>query len=426
MASRISLEAIRKKLVGKRLNEREIRAVIEDLVNEELKDICLAYFLAAGFSHGFSNEETYFIIKAMVETGERLSFKGVVADKHSTGGVAGTRTTMILVPIVASCGFKVPKNSSRAITSPAGTADVMEVLAPVTFSAERIEKIVNEVGGCVVWGGSLNIAPADEKMIRVERPLNFESFDNIIFSVMAKKIASGATHLVIDIPVGPTMKIRHFKDAEMISKKFNYIASRFGIKLAVDVNHTFEPAGNGAGPVLEARDVLAVLERRKGRPMMLEKKALRLTGKLLDLCFGEKRGGFKKIRKRYKELGENGERLAKEILDSGVALDKMREIIKAQGGNDQVRMDDLKVAGHVLEVKSSKRGEVVEINNKILTEVCRSLGSPEDKKAGIYLEKRIGDRVRKNETLFKMYSDFKERLSKTVERGLDVVLFRID
>jgi len=408
MASDLTLEAIRRKLIGKKLNESEIRSFVEDLVNEELADIFVAYFLGAGFAHGFCHEELVFMVRAMVETGERLKFSGLVADKHSTGGVAGTRTTMILVPIVASCGFKVPKTSSRAITSPAGTADVMEVLAPVTFTAEKIKKIVEKVGGCIVWGGSLNIAPADEKMIKVERPLNFESYDNIVFSIMSKKVALGASHLVLDIPVGPTMKIAHFEDAEAIAKKFNYIAGKFKVKLAVDVNYTAEPAGNGAGPVLEARDVLAVLEQKKKRPLALERKAVRLTGKLLDLCFLEKC------------------RLAQEILATGEALSKLREIVKAQGGDAKISMDDLEVGSQVFEVKAARKGEITKIDNKILTEICRVLGSPEDKKAGIYLEKKIGGKVTKGDTLFTMYSSDRWRLGQAVEEVPGVVLYKID
>src|SRR3990167_6184860 len=146
-----AVSAIKKKLLGKRLNYQEI----------------------------------FYLTKAMADTGQKLNLKGTVADKHSTGGLAGTRTTMILVPIVASAGFKIPKNSSRAITTPAGTADTMEVLAPVTFSPRDIERIVNKVGGCIVWGGHLGLAPADDIIIQVEEPLAFESFDKIIVSIMA-------------------------------------------------------------------------------------------------------------------------------------------------------------------------------------------------------------------------------------------------
>src|SRR3972149_5129435 len=230
-----AIEAIKKKLVGKALSYNEIFAIMDQIAKERLGPVLTTYFAAAGFAGGFSDEELYSLTHAMVATGPRLHFNGIVADKHSTGGVAGTRTTMILVPIVAAAGIKIPKNSSRAITSPAGTADTMEVLAKVTFSPREIEDLVNKTGGCIVWGGHLGLAPADDIIIEVEKPLAFESFDKVIVSIMAKKVASGATHLVLDIPVGHTMKIQHEKDAEHIARKFSYLAGRFNIKVAVDI-----------------------------------------------------------------------------------------------------------------------------------------------------------------------------------------------
>ena len=192
----------------------------------------------------------------MVETGTRLDFDGIVADKHSTGGLAGTRTTMIIVPIIAAAGFKIPKTSSRAITSPAGTADTMEVLAPVTMTPAQMKNVVEKTGGCIVWGGKLGLAPADDVIIEVQEELSFEPFDKIIISVMAKKVAADTNHLVLDIPTGKTMKIKHTKDAEKIAAKFKALAKRFDIEVAIDINHASQPAGNSVGPMLEARDVL--------------------------------------------------------------------------------------------------------------------------------------------------------------------------
>jgi thymidine phosphorylase len=201
----------------------------------------------------------FFLTKAMVETGTKIHFSGIVADKHSTGGLAGTRTTMIVVPIIAAAGFKIPKLSSRAITSPAGTADVMEVVAPVNFKADKVKHIVEKTGGCIVWNGVMGIAPADDIIIEVEEPLSFESFDKIIVSIMAKKIAVSTNHLILDIPVGQTMKIKRFADAERVAKKFRMLGRKFGIEIITDVNECLEPAGRGVGPALEVRDVMHVL-----------------------------------------------------------------------------------------------------------------------------------------------------------------------
>lgn len=414
--SREAISAIKKKLLGKRLNYQEIFSLMDEIANKRLGPILTTYFVAAGFKEGFSNQELHHLTRAMVETGSRLHFKGVIADKHSTGGLAGTRTTMILVPIVAAAGFKIPKNSSRAITTPAGTADTMEVLAPVIFSPEKIEKIVNKVGGCIVWGGHLGLAPADDIIIQIEAPLAFESFDKIIISIMAKKIASGSTHLVLDIPVGDTLKIKHFKDAEIIAKKFKFLAKKFKIKLTIDINQILEPAGHGVGPCLEARDVLKVLEQRPDRPFVLEVKTLRLAGKLLDLCLADTK----------KKDKENGEELAKKILKSGRALAKMKEIIKIQGGNPHITVGGIKLGKNKYEFPSSKKGAVTSFNNQNLTIIAKILGCPEDKQAGIYLERRIDEKVDKNDILCMLYSSDKWRLKEAVNTLPNVPIYKIE
>lgn len=409
----LAIGAIKKKLVGKKLSYNEIFAIMDEIAHKNLGPVLTAYFAAAGFTEGFSDKELYYLTRAMVATGPKLHFSGIVADKHSTGGVAGTRTTMILVPIIAAAGFKIPKTSSRAITSPAGTADTMEVVAPVTFSPREIEKIVKKVGGCIVWGGHLGLAPADDYIIQVEQPLAFESFDKIIVSIMAKKVASGATHLVLDIPVGPTIKIQHFKDAEVIAKKITYLAQRFGIKVITDINETRENAGRGVGPVLEARDVFAVLEQQPERPLALEAKALRLSGKLLDLCFAQSK----------KQL--NGQEVAREILVSGQALSKMREIIKIQGGNPEIDSAHLTAGQETYELKANRAGRVFKINNQQITVICRILGCPTDKKAGMYLWHKLEETVARGEVLATLYSSDKWRLKESIETLKNISIFTI-
>ncbi|MDO8741871.1 MAG: thymidine phosphorylase, partial [Candidatus Roizmanbacteria bacterium] len=372
------------------------------------------YFVASSFKEGYTPQELFFFTKAMVETGNQLKFKGIVADKHSVGGIAGTRTTMIIVPIIAAAGFKIPKISSRAITTPAGTADVMEAIASVEFTPKQIEKIVNEVGGCIAWNGRLGIAPADDIIIRVEEPLSFESFDKIIISVMAKKVAAGTTHLVLDIPIGKTAKIHRFSEGENVAKKFENLARRFGIKVICDVNETLEPAGRGIGPILEVRDVLYVLEQKTDRPLRLETKSLRLAGKLLDLCFKEKK------------IGKNGEDEAKKILESGAALKKFQEIVKAQGGNAQISSESLSLAKNKFEFHSSISGKIKDINNYNLNTIAKILGSPDDKKAGVYLLKKLDHSVSRNEPIFILYSDDKYRLKEAEATLKNLPIFKIE
>lgn len=415
-SQQLAIDAIKKKLVGKRLSYNEVFAIMDEISNKRLSPVLTTYFAAAGFAEGYNEDELYYLTKAMVATGPRLHFKGIVADKHSTGGVAGTRTTMIVVPIIAAAGFTIPKTSSRAITSPAGTADTMEVVAPVTFIPKKIEQIVHKVGGCIVWGGHLGLAPADDLIIQVEKPLAFESFDKIIVSIMAKKVASGATHVVLDIPVGPTMKISHFKEAEMIAKKFTKLAQKFHIKVNIDINEIRQNAGRGIGPVLEARDVFQVLEQHAERPLALEAKALRLTGKLLSLCY-EDTPGKKNI---------DGEEVAREILTSGKALIKMREIIHAQGGNPDVTSIKLTPGKEVHEIKSLRHGMISAINNQQITVICRILGCSGDKKAGIYLDRKLEEKVVKGDILCTLYSSDRWRLKEATETMKHMPIYTID
>ncbi|RJR16280.1 thymidine phosphorylase [Candidatus Microgenomates bacterium] len=418
VSNHVVLEAIKKKLVGKRLSYSEIFAVMDEIAQKRLSPVLTTYFVAAGFTEGFNDDELYYLTRAMAETGEQLSFKGIVADKHSTGGVAGTRVTMILVPIIAAVGIKIPKNSSRAITSPSGTADTMEVIAPVTFSPKQIMKIVNQVGGCIVWGGHLGLAPADDIIIQIEEPLAFESFDKAIVSIMAKKVASGATHVVFDIPVGPNMKIRHMKDAVLIKRKFEYLARKFNVKVVCDINETAEPAGQGVGPILEVRDVFRVLEGSPQRPLALEQKAIRLAGKLLDLCFAD-------MKKSEYKVGM-GEVVATDMLYSGKALAKMREIIKAQGGDPHISLNSFKMARYKYELKAQKNGRIAKLNNKTVSILARILGSPADRKAGVYLDHKLNEHMDRGQVLCTFYSSDKWRLKEAEETVKNMPIYEIE
>lgn len=396
----LAVEAIRKKLVGKKLSYKEIYAIMDEVANDRLGDVLTTYFVASGYSEGFSNDEIYYLTRAMVETGERLNFYGIVADKHSIGGTPGTRTTLIVVPIVAAAGYTIPKSSSRAITTPAGTADCMEVLSKVTFTKEQIYNIVKKTNGCIVWGGSFKIAPADDEIIKIEEPLLFESYDKVLVSVMAKKIAFGSNHVVIDIPWGKTVKVHKKEDAEIFANKFKYLSRRFDIKLETYVHKVEEPAGNGVGPLLETRDAMMVLEREKDRPMALEERALDLAGMLLDLCLeGKKPDGF-----------TDGRNWAQYILESGAAYEKMREIITAQHGDPYLTSRDLHPAPHKGIIRAGKSGKITLIDNKNITVHAKLLGAPFERGAGMFLHKRLGDTVKKGEILVTLYSENEYRI----------------
>ncbi|PIR79998.1 MAG: hypothetical protein COU25_02515 [Candidatus Levybacteria bacterium CG10_big_fil_rev_8_21_14_0_10_35_13] len=397
-----AVNAIRKKLLGKRLTYKEVYAIMEAISNKKLGEVLTTYFAASGYSKGFSNQELYYLTKAMVDTGEKLEFEGIVADKHSIGGIPGTRTTPIVVAIVAAAGFKIPKSSSRAITSPDGTADDMEVLAPVNLSKEKIFKVVTETNGCIVWGGTFNLAPADDIIIQVERPLSFESYDKIVISIMAKKVAFGSNHIVIDLPYGKRAKVHTLKDAQHIQNKFEFIARKFKIKIKVLIYKTVEPAGRGVGPILEMQDSLKVLEQTKERPMDLEIRSLNIALNLLEMCIADSPKEFRdKIAKDFGNINN----FTLHLLQSGTALEKFKQIIKAQGGNPNVESSSLKPGKYIYEKRATQNGVVNDMNIKNITSVARILGAPAMKGSGIYLNKKIGEIVKAGDTLYTLFSE---------------------
>lgn len=398
-----SIESIKNKLLGKELNYKEMYSIVKDIADYVLGDIEITYFVASGFARKFSNCELYYLTKSVAETGDMLKLPGSVVDKHSVGGLPGNRTTMIVVPIIASLGLKIPKTSSRAITSAAGTADTMEVLAPVTFSMKKIKEIVKKTDACIAWGGGTRIAPADDRIIKVSYPLSLEPYTKMIVSVMAKKVAMGTKHLIVDLPVGPTAKVRRVADAKKIERVMKYLARRFGIKMKVNINEALKPIGRGIGPALEARDILRVLQRKEHRSVDLEEKSLELAGELLDLVGFSKKG--------------DGYDRAMEALRSGKAWEKMKEIIRAQGGGANIDSEEIVLSDKILKIKAEADGHIASFDNKAIVAICRILGAPSCKIAGIYLNKVMGDRVRRGDILFTMYGESKNRL-KLAEKAL--------
>jgi putative thymidine phosphorylase len=356
-------------------------------------------------------EETVWLTKAMTNEGEILKINRYpIMDKHCVGGVAGNRTTMVVVPIVAAAGLVIPKTSSRSITSPAGTADTVEVLTNVCVDIRKMKKIVEKTKGCMVWGGSLNLSPADDKIIKVERPLSIDAESQLLASVMSKKASVSATHLLVDIPIGHGSKITHKEEAFKLKKDFEEISKSLGIKVKVVLTDGTQPIGNGIGPSLEARDVLYVLLRDKKRPLDLEKKSLTMAGILLEM------GGKAKKGQGYKR--------AQEILDSGIAYKKIVEIIKAQGGFE-ISPEKIKIGKFKFDFAAEKKGMIKSINNNSISKIARVAGAPDDKGAGIYLYKHVGDYVKKDEKIFTVYAHNRIKLDfakKTLEKIDGVII----
>jgi thymidine phosphorylase len=326
----------------------------------------------------------------MTESGDRLDWEdALVVDKHCIGGIPGNRTSMLVTPIVAAHGMLMPKTSSRAITSPAGTADTMEVLAKVELTPAELHDIVRKHHACLAWGGTAHLAPADDILISVERPLGIDSQGQMVASILSKKLAAGSTHLLIDIPVGPTAKVRHMREAQQLRKLFEYTGDRLGIHLEVIITDGSEPVGKGIGPVLEARDVMQVLHNDPAAPADLRQKSLRLAGRLLEFD-PDVRGGY-------------GYSIARGILDSGRALQKMQSIIEAQGVNS-----DPEAPGKLqYEVCAKKSGVVTSINNYLVARLASLAGAPIDKGAGVDLLKKLGDPVATDEPLYRVHAEYR-------------------
>ncbi|MDH5376792.1 MAG: thymidine phosphorylase family protein [Gammaproteobacteria bacterium] len=385
-----SMDSVRRKIDGERLNEQDYFDIAHDIVENRYSKMEMSAFLVAASQNNMDRDEILFHTKAMLASGDRLNWQeSLVADKHCIGGIPGNRTTMIVVPIVAAHGMLIPKTSSRAITSPAGTADTMEMLANVELEPQKLLEIVRKERGCLAWGGTARLAPVDDILISVERPLGIDSQGQMVASILSKKLAAGSTHLLIDIPVGPSSKVRHMRSALALRKLFEYVADRLNLHVEVVITDGRQPIGRGIGPALEARDVIQVLENNPNAPADLRQKALQLAGRVLEFD-PDVRGG-------------QGYAIARDILDSGRAIAKMEAIIETQG---RINARDLSPGKLSFEIKADVSGTVTDIDNLQMARIARRAGAPIDKRAGVDLHKKLGDTVKSGEALYTVYAEF--------------------
>lgn len=389
----ISMNYVRAKIYGHPLRANEISHIVQDITKGYYSDIEISAFLTACSGGRLNLEEIADLTQAMVEVGNQLTWSSSqVVDKHCVGGLPGNRTSLIVVPIVASFGLIMPKTSSRAITSPSGTADTMEVLAPVDIDLPTMRKIVDTENGCIVWGGAVSLSPADDVLISVERILDIDSEGQLIASVLSKKIAAGSTHIVIDMPVGPTAKVRTHEMARIIKSYFEATAHKLGINLTVYYSDGRQPVGRGIGPALEARDVLEVLQRTPNAPHDLRERALTIAGHILEFSPKTKKG--------------EGRLLAENILDSGQAWEKFIKICEAQGG---FREPSFAKYQHL--VSAQQDGQVCHIDNRKLAKVAKLAGAPDEKTAGVDFHSPLDKIVKKGEPLFTIHSNSKGQLA---------------
>lgn len=370
-----SFSLVRGKIFGTVLNEAAMQEIICDIVAGNYSDIEIACFVAALAGKQVVDSEIIALTKAMVGVGKRMQWPSeIIVDKHCVGGLPGNRTTLIVVPILAACGLTIPKTSSRAITSPAGTADTMETLAPVTLDLPRMQDVVAREGGCIVWGGAVSLSPADDMLIRVERPLGLDSDGQLVASVLSKKAAAGSTHVLIDIPVGPSAKVRSEQAADKLSNLLQLVGTALGLQMRIVRSDGREPVGRGIGPALEAFDVLAVLQNAADAPQDLRQRALTLAADLLEMG--------------QKAAPGQGRALAEQTLGSGLAWQKFKAICAAQGG-----MREPPVAAFQQAMYAPRAGRVVAVDNRRLAQVAKLAGAPQVAAAGLEFFAPIGTRL---------------------------------
>jgi thymidine phosphorylase len=376
-----SVDLVRRKLAGERLAREDFDAILEEIVEHRYSKVELTMFVLACALRRLDEAELVDLTRAMIACGAQLDFgAGPVADKHCIGGVPGNRTTLIVVPILAALGVRIPKTSSRAITSPAGTADTMAMLAEVALPPARLREVVERTGGCIAWGGALELAPADDILITVERPMGVDTEAQMVASILAKKKTSGATHALIDIPLGETAKVRSSEEAECLAELFRHVAHAIGLRVEVLVTEAAGPIGRGIGPRLEALDVLDVLRREPGAPLDLREKALYLAARILELV-----GAV---------APAEGYRRALETLDSGAAERKLDEIVAAQG-----RRELVPEAPHRFVVHAPADGRIRAIDCWAMAKVAKLAGAPASPAAGVWIERGVDRVVARGEPL---------------------------
>ena len=387
-----SIGALHRKIAGERLGQEDFSSIVRDIAQRRYSKIELTAFVVATHRDELDREEVYFLTQAMVAAGRKLDWhETLVVDKHCIGGIPGNRTSMLVVPIVAAHGLLCPKTSSRAITSPAGTADTMEVLARVALPFDELASIVRAHRACLAWGGTAQLSPADDVLISVERPLSIDSPGQMVASILSKKIAAGSTHLVLDIPIGPTAKVRSMPEAQRLRRLFEYVAKRMKLSLDVVITDGRQPVGAGVGAMLEARDVMRVLENDPRAPNDLRQKALRLAGRLIE-CDPDVRGG-------------DGFAIARDILDSGRALAKMNALIDAQG-KKAFDHNHPPLGPLSLDVCADRDGIVVGIDNLQIARIARLAGAPKVQSSGVDLLCKLGDVARAGQTLYRIHAAY--------------------
>lgn len=383
-----STSLVRAKIYNHRLDDASVQAIIDDIARGYYSDVQISAFLSACAGSRLDRDEIVSLTRAMVKVGEQLSWPGIhhIYDKHCIGGLPGNRTTPIVVAIISDFGLVMPKTSSRAITSPAGTADTMEVMTNVDLDIDVMRTVVETTGACLAWGGAMRLSPVDDLLIRVERMLDLDSKGQMVASVLSKKIAAGSGHVLIDVPVGNTAKVRDTDTAHGLMDLFEYVGRALDVDVRCVMTDGSQPIGRGIGPALEARDILAVFRGEAGAPEDLRSKSLELAAHMLVMA---------------KDLDfDSAWEKARDCLDSGRALNRFMAICQAQG-----RFSEPTLAAHVRELSAHQGGCVKDIDSRRISRLAKLAGAPQQAEAGVDLMVCIGDTVEAGQPLLAIHAE---------------------
>lgn len=397
-----SVRHIRAKMDGMHLPSESIRQVVDDVVAGRLSRIEISAWLTALYIKGMDTDEIAAYARAMAETGDELTFHDKqVFDFHSFGGLPGNKITPIVVSIVAAAGLTIPKLSSRAISSACGTADFVETFCRVDLDADEVRRISEETGGVFSWTGATDLGPAGDHFITVQRPLGIDPRPQLLASIMSKKVAVGATDLVMDIPMGSESKVPTLEDAKAYARDLMDLGDKLGIRVECAITYAKQPLGEAVGPILEARECMEVLERVPGHEDVIDKACI-CAGTILSM------GGVR-----------DGVGKAREILESGLAYEKFLEIVAAQGGKPDISSKDMVPGSHSAEIRAERSGFVRSLSNKAVVAVAKAAGAPSDKGAGVVLGKKLGMKVSEGDVLMTIYAEREDKLGHAVDVALE-------
>ncbi|MCM1370604.1 MAG: thymidine phosphorylase [Clostridium sp.] len=389
------IKIIEKKKNREILTKEEIDYIINAYEKGEIKDYQMSSLLMTITINGMTDEETMHLTTSMLNSGEKLDLSNInstIVDKHSTGGV-GDKTTLILAPLVASCGVKVAKMSGRGLGFTGGTIDKLESIGIKTqINLDKFIEQVNNIDVAIV-GQMGNLVPADKKIYALRDVTGTtESIPLIASSIMSKKLASGADKIVIDLKVGEGALIKNMDDAKYLANLMIQIGKNNNVEVVCLITDMNEPLGFAIGNALEVMESIEVL-KNKG-PADVKRLVIELGTYMVSMG---------------KNISlEEAKNLVITNLENGNAYKKFKEMVSYQGGS----IENIKVAPRAFKVLSSKCGYITDINSQRLGNIVKNIGGGREKKedainygVGIVLSKKIGDYVNINDELLKIYLD---------------------